>query len=306
MNTRMICHTQKYEEVFNKALRKMDINDRELLNEGAVPATGYTAPDVMSRKFYAMLAKDDLFRRFGTVVSSGNTSGTIIAAASEGEAEWLGENEFTAEISDSISRFKVSYGKLSSMVRLKDSFVSDNMFDVEGYLSSIFARRFGRAEEDGFLNGDGTSEKPEGILKSAAVTAVTEGASITYQDIKKLYRSLGRKYRANAAFVVSDDTAIDLRELKSDSGAFLWNGDNDTIFGRPVVTSQFMPDASASGNKAVLLADISYYWIVEREPLSIKVLRELYSSQNMTGYVGTVRLYGKMTQPEAAAVLTIK
>ncbi len=48
------------------------------------------------------------------------------------------------------------------MSRLKKSFILDTQFDLEKYLCTDFAKRFGRKEEDKFLNGNGQTE-PQGL-----------------------------------------------------------------------------------------------------------------------------------------------
>ena len=46
-----------------------------------------------------------------------------------------------------------------------------------------------------------------------------------------------------------------------------WNHNSDTIFGKPVHISEFMPSA-APGSLPVAFGDFSHYWIVNRLPLS--------------------------------------
>jgi HK97 family phage major capsid protein len=57
---------------------------------------------------------------------------------------------------------------------------------------------------------------------------------------------------------------------------------------------------------AVAFGDLSYFWILERQPLSVKVLTELYSRENLTGYAAYERIDGKLIRPEAVQLLTIK
>ena len=99
-----------------------------------------------------------------------------------------------------------------------------------------------------------------------------------------------------------DDTAMALRTLKDSVGNPLWNAERDTIFGKPVVTSLAMP-ALASGKKAIAFGDLSYYWVIERQPLTIKRLNEMYAVQGQIGFTSFECLDGKMILPEAVKVL---
>ena len=180
----------------------------------------------------------------------------------------------------------------------------DTAFPLENYLLGAFARRFGRAEEAAFLNGSGV-DRPSGLLGATGagvgVTAASATA-ITYDEVVKLYFSLKAEHRASAIFLMHDDTAMALRTLKDTAGNLLWNAERDTIFGKPVVTSPSMPLAAAE-KKAIVFGDLSHYWVIERQPLSIKRLNERYSEQNEIGFMAFERLDGKLILPEAVKVL---
>ena len=264
----------------------------------------YLTPEEFKAKFDKALAKDNVFRRLATVVNTTSPEGTIQAVTSTGTADWVAEGTAIPESSDTILPFPVYSYKLASLVRLKNSFVSDNAFDLENYLVTAFARRFGRAEEAAFLNGTGTNQ-PTGLLSANGAEVGVTAASATavaYDELTKLYFSLKAEHRANAVFLMHDDTAMALRTLKDGAGNPLWNAERETIFGKPVVTSLAMP-APATGKKAIAFGDLSYYWVIERQSLTIKRLSELYSAQGQIGFTAFERLDGKLILPEAVKVL---
>lgn len=124
---------------------------------------------------------------------------------------------------------------------------------------------FTKAEDNGFLNGTGI-DMPTGIL--SPTNGVEIGAStksLSYDDLIKLYLSIKPKYRKNGTWLMNDDTALALRTLKDISGAYLWNNENNTILGKPVVISEYMPGAE-KGTTPVLFGDFHYYWVVRRSP----------------------------------------
>jgi HK97 family phage major capsid protein len=59
----------------------------------------------------------------------------------------------------------------------------------------------------------------------------------------------------------------------------------------------------ASGEIPIAFGDFSYYWIVERQPLTIKVLQELYLHNNEIGFSGYERLDGKLILAESVKLL---
>ena len=67
----------------------------------------------------------------------------------------------------------------------------------------------------------------------------------------------------------------------------------------------YMPDIAAD-SIPVAFGDLSYFWILERQPLSVKILTELYSRENLTGYAAYERINGRLIRPEAVQLLSIK
>jgi len=79
---------------------------------------------------------------------------------------------------------------------------------------------------------------------------------------------------------------------------------NNTIFGKPVEYSPYIPSIE-SGKKAIAFGDFSYFWIVERQSLSVKVLKEKYILEGQIGYAAYERLDTKLIVPEAVKVLQL-
>ena len=194
--------------------------------------------------------------------------------------------------------------KLATLTRLKNTFVKDTKFNLEGYLRNEFAERFGRAEEDAFVNGDGL-DMPIGILhdtKGATVSVTT--AAITYEDVLKIYFSLDKHKRKKAVWVMNDETAITLKALRDANGNPLWHPSENTILGRPVEFSVHMPDIEI-GKKPLVFGDFSDYWIIERQPLMVKSLKEKYALDDMIGFSAYERLDGVLINPDAIKALQI-
>lgn len=59
----------------------------------------------------------------------------------------------------------------------------------------------------------------------------------------------------------------------------------------------------AAGKKASAFGDLSQYWIIERQPLAVTRLNELYCEHGEIGFLASERLDGKLFLPEAIKVL---
>ena len=298
--------TTIYNHAFWNAMRgkKGAYND---MNEGK-ESDGYIVPTEFNEKYQKALEKENLFRRLATVVNTTSKDGTIHAVASTGVAEWVNESVAFPESADTFRQFPVSSYKLASLSKIKEHFVNDNDFNLEGYLENEFARRFGRSEESAFINGDGINE-PTGILnatRGGEIGVTAEGSTVlTYDEVINLYFSLKPEHRRNAVWLMNDETAFKLRTLKDDHGNYLWNQADNTILGKPVEYSNYMPNM-VSGEIPIAFGDFSYYNIGDRGTRSFAELKELFAGNGLIGFVAKERVDGKLVLPEAVKILKIK
>ena len=233
--------------------------------------------------------------------------------ASKGTASWVDEEGAIPESDDSIGQVSIGAYKLGTMIKVSEELLNDSVFDLESYISREFARRIGNKEEEAFFTGDGKG-KPLGVLADTGgaevgVTAAAAGA-FTADEVFDLFYSLKAPYRKSAVFLMNDASVKALRKLKDSNGQYLWQpsltaATPDTLMGRPVYTSAFMP-AVAAGAKSILFGDLSYYWVADRQGRSFRGLGELYAPTGQVGFLATQRVDGKLVLAEAVKVLQQK
>ena len=135
-----------------------------------------------------------------------------------------------------------------------------------------------------------------------AKTALT-AETLTYDDVISLYFSVDKEYRRNGIWLMNDKTALALRKLKDNNGNYLWNQANDTILGKQVIISEYMPDIE-TGTKPIAFGDFSYYWIVGRKPVTVRTLLEKFVLYDQIGYLAFESLLdGKLVRNEAIKVI---
>ena len=283
------------------------------LQEGTDSEGGYLVPDEFERTLVEALEEENVFRTLAHVIRTSSGDRKIPVVASKGSASWVDEEGAYQESDDVFSQVSIGAYKLGTMIKVSEELLADSVFDLEAYISKEFARRIGAREEESFFNGDGKG-KPLGILAAAGgaevgVTAASATA-ITADEVIDLFYSLKAPYRKNAVWVLNDATVKQIRKLKDTTGQYLWQpslvaGTPDTILGRPVKTSAFMPTAAA-GAKTIAFGDFKYYWIADRQGRTFKKLSELYAANGQVGFMGTQRVDGKLILPEAIKVLQQK
>ena len=283
------------------------------LQEGTDSEGGYLVPDEFERTLVEALEEENVFRTLAHVIKTSSGDRKIPVVASKGTASWVDEEGAYTESDDAFSQVSIGAYKLGTMIKVSEELLADSVFDLEAYISKEFARRIGAREEESFFNGDGKG-KPLGILAAAGgaevgVTAASATA-ITADEVIDLFYSLKAPYRKNAVWLLNDATVKQIRKLKDSTGQYLWQpslvaGTPDTILGRPVKTSAFMPTAAA-GAKTIAFGDFKYYWIADRQGRTFKKLSELFAATGQVGFMGTQRVDGKLILPEAIKVLQQK
>ena len=283
------------------------------LQVGTDSEGGYLVPDEFERTLVQALEEENIFRQLAKVIQTSSGDRKIPVVATKGTASWIDEEGAFVESDDAFSQVSIGAYKLGTLIKVSEELMNDSIFDLESYISAEFAHRIGAKEEEAFFTGDG-SGKPLGILAASggAETGVTAASAtaITADELMDLFYSLKAPYRKNAVWVLNDSTIKAIRKLKDNSGQYLWQpslvaGTPDTILGRPVKTSAFMPAIGAS-QKTIAFGDFQYYWIADRQGRSFRRLNELYAANGQVGFLGTQRVDGKLILPEAIKVLSQK
>lgn len=304
--------TAEYRKSFWNAMRAK-LPSHEIMNAlqiGTDSEGGYLVPDEFERTLVEALEEQNIFRTLAHVIQTSSGDRKIPVVASKGTASWVDEEGAIPESDDSFGQVSIGAYKLGTMIKVSEELLADSVFDLEAYISREFARRIGNKEEEAFFTGDGTG-KPTGILESAEIgVTAAAAAAITADEVFDLYYSLKAPYRKSSVFLMNDSTVKALRKLKDNNGQYLWQpsltaNTPDTLMGRPVYTSAYMPALEASA-KGILFGDLSYYWVADRQGRAFKRLGELFAPTGQVGFLATQRVDGKLILPEAVKILQQK
>ena len=306
MNTNLIAtHDPEYDKAFWNAM-KGNTASADALRSGKTPMGTIKFPSYTASKFSEALAKESLFRKIGTVLYNQGDH-KFWARDCDDTASWVPEGA-AIPIYDGMENFTpydIYSHKLATVIRMDEDFVFSPGYNLEKHMTAHLTKAFSRAEEKAFIIGNGATE-PVGILAENGGAEIGASASaLTYDDVVALYFSVKPEYRNNGKWLMNDETAFALRRVKDADGNYIWNHSNDTILGKEVLISEFMPNADA-GALPVAFGDFSYYTIVDRDHTSVKALREKFAINSQIGYLGIEFLDGKLVRPEAVKVLKIK
>ena len=286
---------------------------RNALQEGVDSEGGYLVPDEFERTLVQSLENETIVRQHATVITTESGSRKIPIVTEKGTASWVEEEGIIPDGDDVFGQQQIDAHKVGTIIKVSEELLNDSAFDLESYFSAEFTRRIGDKEEESFFTGNGV-KKPLGVLADeggAEIGITTASATaITADDIVDLFYSLKAPYRKKAIWVLNDATVAAIRKLKDENGQYLWqpalhDGDHETLLGKRIYTSPFMPELQA-GQKPVLFGDFTYYWIGDREGITFKRLNERFADSGQVGFLATKRLDGKLILPEAMKVLKMK
>lgn len=297
--------SDEYRKAMLDAFRSNFKRVSNVLQEGVDADGGYLVPEEYDRRLIDTLSEENIMRRLATIIT---TSGEhkINIAATKPAASWIEEGGALTFGDATFSQILLDAHKLHVAIKVTEELLYDNAFNLEGYILDQFGKALGNAEEDAFLNGDGTG-KPLGLFAATGggTVAGTLTAAIKSDDMLDLVYALKRPYRKKASFIMNDKTLSSLRKLKDNNGAYIWQpsyqaGEPDRVLGYAVHTSAYAPE------DAIAFGDYKYYNIGDRGTRSFSELRELFAGNGMIGYVAKERVDGKLILPEAVQILKLK
>ena len=294
-----------YKGAMLSAMRSNFRNVSNVLQEGVDSDGGYLVPEEYDHRLIDVLEEENIMRRLGTkVVTSGQHK--INIAASKPAAAWIEEGGALTFGDATFDQIYLDAHKLHVAIKVTEELLYDSAFNLENYIITMFGKALANAEEDAFLNGDG-SGKPTGIFAATGGGNVqsTLTAALKSDDLLDFVYGLKRPYRKNASFIMNDATLASIRKLKDNNGAYIWQpsyqaGEPDRVLGYAVNTSAYAP------KNAISFGDYSYYNIGDRGTRSFAELRELFAGNGMVGFVAKERVDGKLVLPEAVQILKLK
>lgn len=297
--------SDEYRKAMLDAFRSNFKRVSNILQEGVDADGGYLVPEEYDHRLIDTLSEENIMRRLATTIT---TSGEhkINIAATKPAASWIEEGGALTFGDATFSQILLDAHKLHVAIKVTEELLYDNAFNLEGYILDQFGKALANAEEDAFLNGEGTG-KPLGLFAATGGGTVTGTltAAIKSDDMLDLVYALKRPYRKTASFIMNDKTLSSLRKLKDNNGAYIWQpsyqaGEPDRVLGYAVHTSAYAPE------DAIAFGDYKYYNIGDRGTRSFSELRELFAGNGMIGYVAKERVDGKLILPEAVQILKLK
>lgn len=153
-------------------------------------------PEEYDNRLIDSLAEENIFRNLATVIKTGGQH-KINIASSAPAAAWIDEGGALTFGDATFAQINLDAHKLHVAIKVTEELLYDNVFRLDNYILEKFSKALANAEEDAFLNGDGTG-KPLGILNATGggqIGVTTASATaITADEVINLIYALKRPY----------------------------------------------------------------------------------------------------------------
>lgn len=324
-----------YDRVFRSFIRngEMDLSPEErsiLRDQGRTPemraqsigtttAGGYLVPQGFSGEIDRALAmwgpmyNSDIARVYPTSTGNPIPWPTLDYTSQSGE----GPKTENSTVTDDASADAVigqatlsSYIYDSKMVKVSYELLQDSFFDLDGLMTDLFGESLGRKVNAVLTTGTGSSQ-PQGIVVGAASGKTAASATaITADELIDLQHAVDPAYRDSpkCRFMFKDSVLAALRKLKDGNGQYLLQrgdittGAPDMLLGKPYSINQGMASMT-TGQKTVLFGDFSRFIVRKVGGFQTLRLNERYAELLSVGFLGFVRLDGRLLNSAAVKYL---
>ena len=212
--------------------------------------------------------------------------------------------------------------KYGQLVQIANEVIQDSGIDIVSFIGANIGRAIAEVVDADLIAGTGTGE-PNGMMAvswtGSAGTVATGGSLLTpsYENLVDLVYSVNDRYRAsgNAAFLMRDATAGNLRKLRDGAGgttgAVLWepsftagiqNGQPDRLLGYGVYTDPNVASL-ASNARIVAFGDWNAYYVRQVGGVVIERSDDYAFNTDLVTFRGKTRVDGDAIDVTAVNIL---
>lgn len=302
---------------FLAALMTGDKQKLQILSEGSASGAdgGYLVPEEFANMIVEDIRDVSIMRQLAApAITIQSDTLHLPSLTSRPQAAWRAEKAVkqtsTAQFGESV----FTPFSLASIVGLSNELVADASLGVGAsivnYIANLMTVALNEKEEQAFWTGTGTGQ-PEGVIGHTGRTfAAGAGASDVQRadTLINAYSNTPQGYRFKADWVANMGTWSEIARLKDSQNRYLLTdlaGANTQLLkGRPV-----HEENNIAGGTAVF-GDFSYYQIVDREGISVRVSDEATVAgqsafeRNLTYIRVEKRVDGAVTLPAAFTTVT--
>lgn len=319
-------------DLFSRQSKGFSVNIvTKAANETTDSAGGFLTVDEKGDEIINIPNQFGLARRLATIKQMNSdkrnfpkvTTGLAGYAAIEGSA-LTGSQEVFDQV-------QLSAKKISVIAPITNELLDDTAYPLEAELFNSAFTAIGRIEDTAMLVGYGSYftgiVNTSGInTVTASVTGALSSASLSADlgdklaDMISAVESANTNYDEGSVYIMHPSVKNQVRKIKNTQGDYIFNQGNptigfpDTIFGKPVYTSNVMPDITntTSGKKMIIYGNPKQVFMGLRKEIDIKlsdqgvVGSDSFFEKDMSGYRFIERVDIQVARADAFCTLQLK
>jgi len=277
-------------------------NELRVMQSDSGVSGGYIgAPQQMVNRLIQKLDDMMFIRRLGTVipVTGSDSLGCPSLDTNNDDSDW------TAEVGDVNTDSEMAFGTrelkpgmLSKEISISMRLLRVSALPIENLIMDRLAYKFALPQEKAFLTGSGVGQ-PLGLFTASAngigtgrdYSTGNSGTAIAFDNLIGQKYNLKEQYQSAAQWLFSREAMGNIAKLKDGEGRYIWCvspilGQPDTILGKPVNMSEWVPHVFTTGLYVGMYGDFSNYWIADGSGFSVQRLNELSARNNRIGFIG--------------------
>jgi HK97 family phage major capsid protein len=311
--------SEEYRAAFKRYLvggfNGLQAEEARALQADADVLGGYlVAPEQLVRSLLKAVDDQVVIRQFATTIPVENAASLGVPTLEHdvSDADWTAELAVGTEDNDlDFGKRELHPHPLAKYIRVSNKLMRAAFLDPESLVIDRLAYKFGAAQENAFMVGDGAQKplglfvpSPNGISVARDMATDNTAAEVRADNLKRCKWMLKAQYHSGARWLFHRDIYGQIDRLKDGNGQYLvqpsmQGGAAERLLNFPVQLSEFAPNTVAANQYVGLLGDLKFYWIADALSMQIQRLVELFALTNQTGFIGRLETDGQPVLEEA-------
>ena len=211
--------TRAYSEAFFANLTgRASQEQRDMLAGSGSGAS--VVPTEMEKAIVEMLDDPTTMRGICTVTAARGDREIPVETAI-GSGGWLAEQGTISTSDVTLTKKSASPKSYGTAIAWSSLMSAQAVVGVDAYFGRAVGRTMAQGLEDGYVNGTGSSNQPEGLVTALGTATFMDIATNKGDGIIDAVHSIEPQYRAGARWMMNDTTLASIRKLKNSDGDYL-------------------------------------------------------------------------------------
>lgn len=318
-NEDMATRNKKIADVFvNEYLRTGRISDKsfDYYNTATATEGGNLIPTDLYDKIIKRVNKISAIRGLATIRPTSVNEVEFVIEKGGVVADW--SSEMADKVGTDVEGFDkvtVACHDLYAIPSATNRMLSDNAFDLEGYIVEKIAQAFADKSGQAYINGTGVGQ-PKGLLTGLTATELATAGKVTFKELNTLVYELPQKYATNGVWLMDRKTLGEINGITDLQGNPIFRQPevrqegakvDGYLLNYPVMIDDNMPSllTATTGQIPIVFGDIKSAMVIV-DNVSVFTKRDDITKVGFTKFPSIVRTGSMRILDEAVVALKQK